>query len=73
MSSTAIIPIKLVLRLHEMQCSSYKSTQHSAQACWAANSRAVLLRAGDACNLEDGVDDTTDTFTSDETSGNGVA
>lgn len=47
--------------------------KHSAQACWATNSRAVLLRTGDACDLEDSVDNTTDTFTSNETSGNGVA
>jgi hypothetical protein len=43
-----------------------------ARVRWASNRRAVLLRTGDACDLEDCVDDTTNTFTSNETSGNSV-
>jgi hypothetical protein len=44
-----------------------------AGVCWAANRRAVLLRTGDACDLEDSVDNTTNTLAGDETGGNGVA
>ena len=72
MSSTAIVHVRFVHHLSNMLCSSL-IRKHLAQACWAADSSAVLLRTGDACNLEDSVDDTTDTFASNETSGNGVA
>ena len=44
-----------------------------AHACWAANGRAILLRSGDTCDLEDCIDHTTDSFTGNETGGNSVS